>query len=158
METEVSGLRELGEALQAFGPTLARKYLAKAVYTAADVIRDDAFSRAPFRTGNLRAHIAIFRRQATDNVAEYDVGVRPIRLNAKVKKVLRILRRSTGRRTAIQGDPYYWRFLEFGTSRMAARPFLRPAFEAQKGKALDKFRESLAVGVEKAAAEVNRNG
>lgn len=27
------------------------------------------------------------------------------------------------------GDTYYWRFLEFGTSNMAARPFLRPAME-----------------------------
>lgn len=25
------------------------------------------------------------------------------------------------------GDTFYWRFLEFGTSKMAARPFMRPA-------------------------------
>jgi len=29
-------------------------------------------------------------------------------------------------------DAFYGRFLEFGTSKMAARPFLRPAFEAKK--------------------------
>lgn len=27
------------------------------------------------------------------------------------------------------GDTWYWRFLEFGTSRQAARPFMRPALE-----------------------------
>jgi len=27
------------------------------------------------------------------------------------------------------GDTFYWRFLEFGTEKMAARPFLRPALE-----------------------------
>ena len=43
------------------------------------------------------------------------------------------------------GDTYYWRFLEFGTSNMAARPFLRPAMEpAQITQAfVTAFREAL---------------
>ncbi|MNT67142.1 hypothetical protein D3C72_2052590 [compost metagenome] len=32
-------------------------------------------------------------------------------------------------------EAFYGRFLEFGTSKMAAQPFLRPAFEAKKGPA-----------------------
>lgn len=47
------------------------------------------------------------------------------------------------------GDTYYWRFLEFGTAKMAARPFMRPVpgqagqkavseFVTQYGKALDR--------------------
>lgn len=36
-------------------------------------------------------------------------------------------------------DAFYGRFLEFGTSKMAARPFLRPAYEAKKQEAADKF-------------------
>jgi HK97 gp10 family phage protein len=44
---------------------------------------------------------------------------------------------------------FYWRFIEFGTSRMAAKPFMRPAFdsskqtarEAIKNKLRDKLRE-----------------
>lgn len=30
---------------------------------------------------------------------------------------------------------FYGRFVEFGTARMAAKPFLRPAFDAAKGRA-----------------------
>lgn len=30
------------------------------------------------------------------------------------------------------GDTYYWRFLEFGTSKMPAQPFLRPAMDASQ--------------------------
>lgn len=32
-------------------------------------------------------------------------------------------------------DPFYWRFVEFGTSKMPAKPFLRPAFEQSKHQA-----------------------
>ena len=35
------------------------------------------------------------------------------------------------------GDTFYWRFLEFGTSKMAARPFMRPAMATAGGAALD---------------------
>ncbi|WP_250467630.1 HK97-gp10 family putative phage morphogenesis protein [Caballeronia sp. GAFFF2] len=34
-------------------------------------------------------------------------------------------------------EAYYGRFVEFGTSRAAAKPFLRPAFEAKKRAAAD---------------------
>jgi HK97 gp10 family phage protein len=34
----------------------------------------------------------------------------------------------------VQGAPaHYWYFVEFGTKRTAARPFFRPASEAEKG-------------------------
>jgi HK97 gp10 family phage protein len=47
------------------------------------------------------------------------------------------------------GDTFYWRFIEFGTSKLRAQPFLRPAMEnnldaattefiKQYGKALDR--------------------
>lgn len=36
-------------------------------------------------------------------------------------------------------DAFYGRFLEFGTSKMAARPFLRPAYDAMKQAAADAF-------------------
>jgi HK97 gp10 family phage protein len=154
---EVKGLRELGEALKSFGENIAKKTLSKATSTAAAVFRDDAKTRAPVKTGNLRDHIAVMKRSGPDkNTAKYVVGVRPIRLTRKVKKVLRILKKEFGGRTDIEGDPFYWRFLEFGTSRMQPKPFMRPAFEAQKEHALDVFKTSLAAGVEQATQESRR--
>lgn len=35
-------------------------------------------------------------------------------------------------------------FLEYGTSRMAAQPFMRPGFEAARQRAIDKFTESFS--------------
>jgi HK97 gp10 family phage protein len=157
MATEnVKGLRELGEALKAFGAILGKRYLARATSATAAVFRDEAKSLAPFKSGNLRDNIVIFKRTADGNTAHYAVGVRPIHLTAKSKKVLRILKRATGHRASIEGDPFYWRFLEFGTSKMAARPFLRPAFESKKQDAVETFKKSLADGVDAAAAEARK--
>ncbi len=38
-------------------------------------------------------------------------------------------------------EVFYGRFLEHGTSKMAARPFLRPAYEAKRAEAAQKFGE-----------------
>lgn len=40
-------------------------------------------------------------------------------------------------------NAYYWRFLEFGTSKAAARPFIRPAWDARRAHALQVMRTRL---------------
>lgn len=45
---------------------------------------------------------------------------------------------------------FYGRFLEFGTSKMAAKPFLRPAFDAAQAKALDAVKQRMQAEVSKA--------
>lgn len=37
------------------------------------------------------------------------------------------------------GDTFYWRFHEFGTSQMAARPFMQPAMSQNTSRATDLF-------------------
>ena len=46
---------------------------------------------------------------------------------------------------------FYGRFVEFGTSKMAAKPFLRPAYDAARTKALKAVQERMAVELKKAA-------
>lgn len=45
---------------------------------------------------------------------------------------------------------FYGRFLEFGTSKMAAKPFLRPAYDAALSKAVKAVQERMAAEVKKA--------
>lgn len=49
-----------------------------------------------------------------------------------------------------------WGALEFGNEHQAARPFLRPAFEAKKNEALTVIVNKLRAGVERAAAKVRK--
>lgn len=44
-----------------------------------------------------------------------------------------------GDKTNPGGDTFYWRYLEFGTSKMAAKPFLRSALADNIGAATDMF-------------------
>lgn len=37
------------------------------------------------------------------------------------------------------GDTFYWRFLEFGTAKMAAQPFMRPSADQAAGDVVDEF-------------------
>jgi HK97 gp10 family phage protein len=48
---------------------------------------------------------------------------------------------------------WYWKFVEFGTEKMAARPFIRPAFEAMKMDALERMRQYAAARIEKEAGK-----
>lgn len=45
---------------------------------------------------------------------------------------------------------FYGRFVEFGTSKMAAKPFLRPAYDAARAKAIKAVQERMAVELKKA--------
>jgi HK97 gp10 family phage protein len=49
-------------------------------------------------------------------------------------------------------DPFYWVYQEFGTSKMAPQPFMRPAFDAEAGNALAIIITELSASVPRIAA------
>lgn len=52
------------------------------------------------------------------------------------------------------GDTFYWRFLEFGTQKMAARPFMRPALQNNTQAATDAFANAMGTEIDKELAKV----
>ena len=72
-------------------------------------------------------------------------------LQWKVKKGRKYLGRSVGvdNKTGSGGDTYYWRFLEFGTKRTRAKPFLLPALESEQNKALEAMTEGAQAMIDK---------
>lgn len=74
---------------------------------AAEKIADDAGRLAPERTGRLSESIEIKRLEITKD--KIRIGVGPV-----------------------GEDVFYWYFVEYGTAKMSAQPYLRPAFDENK--------------------------
>lgn len=141
----LSGLKELAAALRELGPRVARNTLRRAVSSGARLIRDEARIKAPVDTGEMRKDIMIKRERAAKDVmsARYSVFV----LSGKKSRL-------AGKRRNVDKDSFYWKFVELGTSKMSARPFLRPAYEVKKEDAVKTIGDVIDAGIKKAAQEL----
>lgn len=153
---KVHGLRETVQKLQGLSAALVGKNggpIRKALFQAAKVIEIEAERLSPKATGRLERNIIKMRNRnprATQGapVELYHVGVRgggaygARRRQRARKKVLGAggsARQAQRAAVADDKDAYYWRFIEFGTAKMPARPFLRPAFDSKKEEAVRVF-------------------
>lgn len=139
-EIRLEGLQEIKRILADLGPKIEREVMQKALFDGARVIRDEAQRRVPVKSGTTQRNI-FMRRSKRDKPGAF-VTVR--KLNANEIKALKAKQLLTRKRTlrADPADPFYWRFIEFGFvhrggTRVAARPFLRPAFEATRVQAVE---------------------
>lgn len=143
---KVLGLPELRAALLSVPEKLRRRPLRNALGAAGRVVRDEARSAAPVlqvarrgvprKPGTVRKAISV----RTSKVARRagDVGVF---VNVKPAK--------KGQRGARSpNDPFYWRFLEFGTVKMSPRPFLQ-AGAKKLDQALEAFKKAIGPAIER---------
>jgi HK97 gp10 family phage protein len=153
---EVKGLRELEIALRELPAEVERTVLRQALAAGARVVRDEARARVPVRAEASLKGYKIRRSGFLGQWARATKGRLPGFLRASI--VSRVVRAGGGlvAKVGWTGDAFYGMFLEFGTSRIAARPFLRPAFEAVKARAVAEIAAKLGPGIEKAAAKLGR--
>ena len=153
----IAGLDTFAQALKLLPHNISRRVLRGAVAAAGKVIRDEAKARAPVHSGpvakghpppgTLKRAIALGRsnRLSKPGKEVYHVFVRNSAIaGSKGKKII----------AGGKFDAYYWRYVEFGTSRMAARPFLRPAFEVKKEEAIGAITEYIANRFPQEAAQL----
>lgn len=174
----IEGLADLTAKLKGLPNALRQRVLRNALAAGARIVRNEAKRQAPVLTPD-NARSAPYRKPGTvrDAIAvrtskvarsEGNVGVfvnvRPARgavfrtetvrsrlLGVKVKR--RTLKRESQRGARSRNDPFYWRFLEFGTQKMGKREFLQPAAD-KLPEALKKFTDEVNRWVEK----VNQRG
>lgn len=144
---KLTGFKELAAAMKQLPERVARNGLRAAVSAGAAVVRNDARNRAPVDTGELKRDIMIKRERDTKSEmsARYSVFVRTGKKS-----------RLAGKKRGVQRDSYYWRFIEFGTSKMAKQPFMRPAFEAKKAEALAAIGKKLNERIQAVATELSK--
>ncbi|WP_145533743.1 HK97-gp10 family putative phage morphogenesis protein [Yersinia alsatica] len=124
---DFSGMLDLDRELELLSKAESRTVLRQAVRAGAAVIQAEAQSRAPERTGKLKRNIIIAngKGDATEATAGIRVrGTNPTGTNSdNTKKAVR------------SNNSFYWRFIELGTSKFPAVPFIRPAFDAKADEA-----------------------
>lgn len=159
----VEGVKEVADRLRALPAELGSKGggpLRAALFAGAKRLREAAKARAPRKTGNLVDNIIVYRSRnprAEGATEHYSIGMRKgTRRYANSASNRRKSRALKKFKTA--GAAYYGRFLELGTAKMAARPFLRRAFEESKEAAVDAFRARFLKAVEAAERKLAKGG
>jgi len=65
--------------------------------------------------------------------------------NARNRRLGRV-----GKSFKTEGETFYWKFIEFGTSHQDKKPFIRPAAEAAAKAALDAFEMEMEASIKRA--------
>jgi HK97 gp10 family phage protein len=155
---KITGLKEVADALRALPSELAGRNggpIRGALFAATREMRDEAERLAPEDTGNLRRNIIIYRDRNPGGIGaaeHYVVTIRVGRRSRRVKRAYRLGKINSRLRALTGTDAWYGVFKEFGTAKMPAEPFLRPAFEARKMSSVSTFVRELRKGVARAAA------
>jgi HK97 gp10 family phage protein len=128
----VEGLKECEEALKALPFATSKNVLRRALRKAAEPVATSAQQRVEKRTGRLGRSIT--------------VGTKLSRRQRKAAAETK-----TGVEVYVGAGPLpHAHMLEFGTSRQAPEPYLRPAVDAQGNRIIETFRDEVRTEVAKA--------
>jgi HK97 gp10 family phage protein len=154
---KIEGLAELGKALRELPERVARNGLRVSVYAGAKVVRDEARARAP------KAALSLGPNQPPPGTLKRSVIMKHIpELSSLTRQTFFVTvrygkkYRKQGKKGNLSQDAWYWRFVEFGTRKMRARPFLRPALEAKRREAGQAMKDRLSERIEMEVSKLSR--
>lgn len=168
-EVRITGIEDAIATLKGLPDKLRKRALRNALAAGARIVRDAARRAAPVINPQDSAVLKGYRKPGTvrqalsirtskearraGNVGVF-VNVRPApgakftRISGRGKASQYVLKKVSQRGAKSPNDPYYWRFLEFGTKRARAFPFLRPAAQ-QLQAAFDAFKAAITLQIAK---------
>lgn len=129
---EVAGMDELLRNLKTLPEKVQKRVLVGGVRAAAKPVLNEAKRLVPKDTGNLKKSI----------------GVTKLRTKKKSLVWFQVSTRKNGKY-----DGWYGRFIEVGTAKMPAHPFMRPAFEKEGENAIIALKEYVAKRLDKELAK-----
>lgn len=150
------GLKDLEAELVALGANEGRKVLTRAARKSFTPVLDAARAAAPVDTGLLRENIVIVAQKPKDVESVVTVGLRVRRA-----KEVRISKHGVtkGGTHRLSTSPHWrWHFIEGGTSSLPARPFLRPALDANAEAVVGNLRGELRKTIDRVLKKRKREG
>lgn len=132
MTMKVIGIEEVDKILSDIAPRHANNLMKATIHGVAGEIRDTAKKKAPKDEGTLKRAIKAKRRRS-----------RP----GKPVSEVRVEHGNDARH-----DAFYWRFLEYGTIKHEAVPFINPSIEYVRTNMVNIIREQFGKKLEKSLA------
>lgn len=132
---KVAGLRELSLALKELDGRVQKRIARSATAAGARVIAKEAKARVRVDSGNVKKNIR------TANLKPDQPGLQESVVGVRVKG-------------KTKDSAFYWTYLEFGTVKMAPKPFIRPAFETKKHEAVEAIKDRLSKRIDAEAKKI----
>ena len=153
-QVKIHGMADVRRALRALPKEIRKRELNKALRPGAKLIQVTAKAMTPTGEGFFKVvnnkEWAHYKGTLANSIAIRTEKKRFLLDAARLK--IGVLSSSRD----INIGAYYWRFVEFGTSRQAAQPFLVPAFESTKYAANELIKKALLKGVMRQARRVKK--
>lgn len=157
---KMEGLKELEDALLELPKSVQGNVLKRAVSTAAADFADHASRLAPKDKGKLATEIKVGKAKVvTPGAAAFAAAMKENATRAEAAQAARAANRAAGGRgrSAVTSvgptqRAFYGLFQEFGTAHHAAKPFMRPTWDALKSSMLDTMADVLRTKIAEAAA------
>lgn len=130
MSVEIKGLEELIKNLNSLPEKIEKRVLRAAVRQGANVIKKKAQEYVPIDKGDLKKSIKVSGEKAKPGVIAFKVQP-----TDNKKKGISV---------------FYGRFQEFGTSKMAAKPFMRPAYDEAGEDVINKVIDTVKSKIDEA--------
>lgn len=160
-EFQIQGLDAVLARMKGLAPELRKKGVRAAARKAMNVVRDAARARAkqfddPSTTLSVAKNIVTAERTKSGKAIGGIVMGVGVRGGAKSYTKNADNRRAgrAGKSYVTGGTTWYWRLLEFGTQKMRAQPFMRPALANNIQRVTDVFVSELNPAIDKAISRI----
>lgn len=120
MKAKITGLDQLHQKFAALQKATQAQVLKNAVFSGSLIFQNSAVQKVPVVTHNLQRSIHVEVAVSKATYAEAQTGT----------------------------DVEYAAYVEFGTSKQSAKPYLRPAFDENKDRAKNEVAEALRQQIE----------
>lgn len=142
VDVTVTGGANLQRLLEALPEKVRRKFERRAFKASAEIVLRDAKGRVSVDSGAVRDTMRTGAvRRNRSNIQ--------IRIETGTRQELARLQKTASKAERVYSEKGYYPFaLEYGTSKMRARPFMRPALDLNRARIVALFAEDLKDSVE----------
>ena len=156
MKVEVTGGRELSRALKTLGDE-STPIGRRALRGSANGLRDELKASAPYaersstvKSWKLKRKSRTGETRGTGDYGHLRDNIRVTEERARIDNTI-LMRVHTG-------NAFWALFLEYGTKRMAAQPWMRPVFDRMGLGLINEIKDRVGAGIERKARQLEKKG